>query len=88
MSLTRFVRHLVEKINIISLLVENGDLRDLSHRDVGESIDPCDANVHIKAGKITIYFDFHLITCIVFFLTFKYIHRQQTHYLSFLKCFF
>lgn len=77
MSLTRFVRHLVEKINIISLLVENGspdvldelcsDLRDPSHRDVGESIDPCDANVHIKAGKITINFDFHLITCIVFF---------------------
>lgn len=62
-----FVRYLVEKINIIFLLVENGDLRDFSYCDVGELIDFCDVNVYIKVGKIIIYFDFYLIICIVFF---------------------
>lgn len=61
-----------ERINIISLLLENGSpdvldaLRDVSHRGVVESIDPCD--VHIKAGKITIKKACHLITCIFFFI--------------------
>lgn len=67
-------RSCYERINIISLLLENGSpdvldelpsaLRDVSHRGVVESIDPCD--VHIKAGKITIKSACHLITCIFF----------------------